>query len=130
MSARRGEFELIAALRERIERAGAPARVPGLVLGSGDDAAISARGGAVATSVDALVEGVHFRIPPFEPRSVGHKALAVALSDLAAMGARAAEAYVQLGVPEPTRRARRCSSSPTGSAPSPPRTGSRSRAAT
>ena len=100
MSARRGEFELIAALRERIERAGAPARVPGLVLGSGDDAAISARGGAVATSVDALVEGVHFTIPPFEPRSVGHKALAVALSDLAAMGARASEAYLQLGVPE------------------------------
>ena len=100
MSARRGEFELIAALRERIERAGAPARVPGLVLGSGDDAAISARGGALATSVDALVEGVHFTIPPFEPRSVGHKALAVALSDLAAMGARASEAYLQLGVPE------------------------------
>ncbi len=101
VSASRGEFELIAALRERIERAGAPARVPGLVLGSGDDAAISARGGAVATSVDALVEGVHFRIPPFDPRNVGHKALAVALSDLAAMGARAAEAYVQLGVPDP-----------------------------
>ena len=100
MSSRRGEFELIAALRERIERAGAPARVPGLVLGSGDDAAISARGGALATSVDALVEGVHFTIPPFEPRSVGHKALAVALSDLAAMGARASEAYLQLGVPE------------------------------
>ncbi len=100
MSARRGEFELISALRERIERAGAPARVPGLVLGSGDDAAISARGGALATSVDALVEGVHFTIPPFEPRSVGHKALAVALSDLAAMGARASEAYLQLGVPK------------------------------
>jgi thiamine-monophosphate kinase len=100
VSAGRGEFELIAALRGRIERAGAPARVPGLVLGAGDDASISLREGAVATSVDALVEGVHFRIPPFAPRDVGHKALAVALSDLAAMGARAVEAYVQLGVPE------------------------------
>lgn len=53
-----------------------------------------------ATSVDALVEGVHFRMPPFGAHSVGHKALAVALSDLAAMGAAAREAYVQLGVSE------------------------------
>jgi thiamine-monophosphate kinase len=49
--------------------------------------------------VDALVERVHFRIPPFGPADVGHKALAVALSDLAAMGAAPGEAYVQLGVP-------------------------------
>ncbi|MGH2951057.1 MAG: AIR synthase related protein, partial [Solirubrobacterales bacterium] len=95
-----GEFELIAALRERIERAGAPAASPELRLGSGDDAAISVPGGATATSVDALVEGVHFRRPPFDLESVGHKALAAALSDLAAMGARAGEAFVQLGVPE------------------------------
>ena len=52
-----------------------------------------------ATSVDALVEGVHFRIPPFTHRQAGRKALAAALSDLAAMGARSGEAYVQLGVP-------------------------------
>ncbi len=58
------------------------------------------RDGAAITSVDALVEGVHFRIPPFAFADVGHKALAVALSDLAAMGASAEEAYVQLGVPE------------------------------
>jgi thiamine-monophosphate kinase len=93
-----GEFELIAAIRERIERAGAPRSVAGLVLGSGDDAAVSVREGASVISVDALIEGVHFRIPPFEPRNVGHKALAVALSDLAAMGAGPGEAYVQLGV--------------------------------
>jgi thiamine-monophosphate kinase len=54
------------------------------------------------TSVDTLVHGVHFRMPPFAPADVGHKALAVALSDLAAMGAIPAEAYVQLGVPEQT----------------------------
>jgi thiamine-monophosphate kinase len=93
-----GEFELIAAIRARIERAGAPRSVAGLVLGSGDDAAVSVREGAFVVSVDALIEGVHFRIPPFEPRHVGHKALAVALSDLAAMGAGPREAYVQLGV--------------------------------
>lgn len=43
---------------------------------------------------------MHFRIPPFAFRDVGHKALAAALSDLAGMGAEAGEAYVQLGVPE------------------------------
>ncbi len=94
-----GEFELIAAIRERIASAGAD-RSDALVLGSGDDAAITVRDGATATSVDALVEAVHFRMPPFRPGEVGHKALAVALSDLAAMGAAPGEAYVQLGVPE------------------------------
>jgi thiamine-monophosphate kinase len=95
-----GEFELIAAIRERIAGRGAGESSPALVLGSGDDAAITVRDGATATSVDALVEGVHFRIPPFTHEDVGHKALAVALSDLAAMGAEPGEAYIQLGVPE------------------------------
>ena len=94
-----GEFELIAAIRERIAAARADVPSAALVLGSGDDAAITVREGATATSVDALVEGVHFRIPPFTPADVGHKALAVALSDLAAMGAAPGEAYVQIGVP-------------------------------
>jgi thiamine-monophosphate kinase len=69
------------------------------VVGSGDDAAVSAGRGTSVTSVDMLVEDVHFRLATFEPRHVGHKALAAALSDLAAMGARADEAYVQLGLP-------------------------------
>jgi thiamine-monophosphate kinase len=95
-----GEFELIAALRERLARAGASGPSGALVLGSGDDAAVTVRDGATVTSVDALVEGVHFRVPPFTHRQVGHKALATALSDLAAMGAAPGEAYVQLGVPD------------------------------
>lgn len=95
-----GEFELIAALRERIAQIAGDGGSEAVVLGSGDDAAITVRAGATATSVDALVEGVHFRIPPFTPAQVGHKALAVALSDLAAMGAEPGEAYVQLGVPD------------------------------
>jgi thiamine-monophosphate kinase len=94
----RGEFELIAALRERLERAGA-ATSDRLTVASGDDAAISVPGGATATSVDAVVEGVHFRRGTFDPRAIGVKALAAALSDLAAMGAGPGEAYVQLGVP-------------------------------
>ena len=89
-----GEFELIAALRERL-----PAASPRVRLGSGDDAAVTVPGGATATSVDALVEGVHFRREDgFGLADVGAKALATALSDLAAMGAEPGEAYVVLGV--------------------------------
>jgi thiamine-monophosphate kinase len=90
-----GEFELLEKLRERL-----PEAAPRLRLGSGDDAAVTVPGGATATSVDALVEGVHFRRDAgFEPEDVGAKALATALSDLAAMGAEPGEAYVVLGVP-------------------------------
>jgi thiamine-monophosphate kinase len=89
-----GEFELLARVRERLRAPG-----PRLVLGSGDDAAVVVPGGATATSVDALVEGVHFRREQASLRQIGHKALATALSDLAAMGAEAGEAYVALGVP-------------------------------
>jgi len=51
------------------------------------------------TSVDALVEGVHFRRDTSSLESIGHKAMAAALSDLAAMGAAPGEAYVQFGIP-------------------------------
>ena len=94
----RGEFDLIALLRERIEAAGAGAGSR-VVLGSGDDAAVTEPGGATATSVDAIVDGVHFRRQTFPPGAIGAKALASALSDLAAMGAEPGEAYVQLGLP-------------------------------
>jgi thiamine-monophosphate kinase len=89
-----GEFELLARIRERL-----PKPAPRVRLGSGDDAAITVPGGATATSVDALVDGVHFRRDLASPAQIGHKALATALSDLAAMGAAAGEAYVVVGVP-------------------------------
>ena len=89
-----GEFELLAKVRERLPPAGPRVRV-----GSGDDAAVTVPGGATATSVDALVEGVHFRRDRATLAQIGHKALAAALSDLAAMGAEAGEAYVIVGVP-------------------------------
>jgi thiamine-monophosphate kinase len=69
-------------------------------LASGDDAAITVPPGATATSVDAMVEGVHFRRDAAPLSSIGRKALTTALSDLAAMGAAPGEAYVQLGVPD------------------------------
>ena len=94
------EFELIAKLRERLARGAAASGPAEIVAGSGDDAAITVPPGATATSVDLAVEGVHFRRQTATPRAIGHKALAAALSDLAAMGAAPGEAYVQLGLPE------------------------------
>src|ERR1700742_1051244 len=88
-SPRMGEVELLALPRERLPAAG-----PQVRLGSGDDAAITVPGGATATSVDALVEGVHFRRGTSSLRQIGRKALSTALSDLAAMGAEPGEAYV------------------------------------
>jgi thiamine-monophosphate kinase len=73
-----------------------------IVRGVGDDAAVvSAGGNLCVTSVDAIVEDVHFRLSgdgSSSPHEVGWRALAGALSDLAAMGARAGEAYIALGV--------------------------------
>jgi thiamine-monophosphate kinase len=89
-----GEFDFLAKLRERLPQEG-----PELRLGMGDDAAVTLPGGATATSVDAIVEGVHFRREGADLRAVGRKALSTALSDLAAMGARPGEAYVVLGAP-------------------------------
>lgn len=89
-----GEFELLARLRERLPPPG-----PRVLLGSGDDAAITLPGGATATSIDALLDGVHFRRATATLTQIGRKALASALSDLAAMGAEPGEAYVAVGVP-------------------------------
>jgi thiamine-monophosphate kinase len=90
-----GELSLIAAVERALAERG------GRVLrGPGDDAAVVKAAGAVAvTSIDAMVEDVHFKLSTHSPADVGHKALAAALSDLAAMGARTGEAYVALGVP-------------------------------
>jgi thiamine-monophosphate kinase len=89
-----GEYDLIAALRARL-----PAPGPRVLVGMGDDAAVTAPGGVTATSVDAIVEGVHFRRGSTPLEAIGRKGLAAALSDLAAMGAEPGEAYIVLGVP-------------------------------
>ncbi|MBK8293827.1 MAG: thiamine-phosphate kinase [Solirubrobacterales bacterium] len=90
------ESDLIELLRSG---SGASAR---LDVGIGDDAAVTLPGGATATSVDAVVEGVHFRTEWSPPEAVAHKALATALSDLAAMAAEPGEVYVTLGIPSGT----------------------------
>jgi thiamine-monophosphate kinase len=94
-----GELALIDAIAAELERVGG---VGGRVLrGIGDDAAVVRADPICVTSVDAMIDGVHFRLRDgwMTPAQVGHKALAAALSDLAAMGARPGEAYIVLGLP-------------------------------
>lgn len=69
-------------------------------LGVGDDCALLALtpGHELAISTDMLVAGTHF-FPDTDPQRLGHKTLAVNLSDLAAMGARPASALLSLALP-------------------------------
>ena len=89
------EFDLI----ERYFR-GCGARRGDVRLGVGDDAAIleCPAGTELVVAVDSLVDGVHFPHGS-PPASIGHRALAVNLSDLAAMGARPAWALLALTLP-------------------------------
>lgn len=72
-----------------------------MVRGIGDDASIVKTLKMCVTTVDMVVEGVHFRLedPELSFEDVGWRALAGPLSDIAAMGAQTGEAYVALGVP-------------------------------
>ncbi|MBI5331738.1 MAG: thiamine-phosphate kinase [Betaproteobacteria bacterium] len=74
---------------------------PGATLGVGDDAALlrPAPGMDLAVSTDMLVSGRHF-LPDTDPRRLGHKTLAVNLSDLAAMGAIPRWATLALALPQ------------------------------
>lgn len=91
------ESELIAWLRRRL-----PPH-PLLRLGPGDDAAILQMAGVseCAVTVDLLSDGVDFRLAEIDPRRAGRKALAVSLSDLAAMAARPLAAVVSVCLPRP-----------------------------
>ena len=72
-----------------------------LVLGAGDDAAvIKLRGGRqLVATTDMLIDGVDFRVGEHDPAVIGHKALAVNLSDLAAMAAKPVAALISLCLP-------------------------------
>jgi thiamine-monophosphate kinase len=86
--------------RRRIEKLVASHSGAPLPVAAGDDAAVvQASGKFSVTSVDAVVDGVHFELDRWPARAIGHKAVAAALSDLAAMGARPGEIYVAAGVP-------------------------------
>src|ERR1700749_4963368 len=65
----------------------------------GDAASVVRGRGYAVTSVDTVVDGVHFRSGQLTPAEIGHRALGSALSDLAAMGVRPGEAYLALCLP-------------------------------
>lgn len=75
----------------------APSQREGLLLGPGDDCAIAVRDDHwdMLLKTDALVEGVHF-LPQTEPRLIGRKALARAISDIASMGGLPEHALITL----------------------------------
>lgn len=89
------EFDRIRAIQARVERTREE-----VILGIGDDAAvIRERGAPTVLSVDAAVEGVHFRRGWLSAAELGARAFETAASDLAAMGATVDHALVALGVP-------------------------------
>jgi thiamine-monophosphate kinase len=91
-----GERGLIDHIRRRL-----PPPPPSLVVGLGDDAAVAVvdRGALQVLTTDALVEGVHFDRRFSTPADIGYKALAVNISDIAAMGAAPRLALLSLILP-------------------------------
>jgi len=91
------EIALVARIRARA------AAIPsgGMRLGIGDDCALLRLrpGEEMAVTTDLSLDGRHFRLDWQPPESVGHRALARGLSDLAAMGARPVAAFLSLGLP-------------------------------
>ena len=91
-----GEHALIARVTARLSM---PSWV---IVGPGDDAAVIApeRGALQVITTDAVVDGIHFDRRFVPPAAIGHRALAVNLSDLAAMGARPRAALLSLVLPD------------------------------
>ena len=89
-----GEFALIERLRAIVPGGGA-----GVVLGIGDDTAVLQPGALVLATCDVQVEGVHFTRELCTPADVGWRALAVNMSDIAAMGGVPRYALVSLLIP-------------------------------
>jgi thiamine-monophosphate kinase len=90
------EFELIDRFVAEFPRVGASVR-----LGPGDDCAIVRADGELCVTTDQIVEDRHFT-RAFSPEDIGHKALAVNLSDLAAMGARPSWFLCAIAMPRGT----------------------------
>src|SRR6266481_10102555 len=92
------EFDFIQHLRDQTRSRKHSSR---LVTGIGDDASVISQlaGRAVVVTTDLLAEGIDFYRDATPPRLLGHKALAVSLSDIAAMGARPLWSLVSIGLP-------------------------------
>ena len=91
-----GEFKLIERIREQAGKG------EGVHRGIGDDAAVLnlPEGHQLLTSTDLLIEGVHFRHDWTGCKALGHKAVAVNLSDIAAMGGSPRYLYLGLACPD------------------------------
>ncbi len=96
---RLGEFGLIRMIGRIVSSS---KKTPGLMLGIGDDAAVFKTSGSKLNviTVDAMTEGIHFDLRYTGFRDLGWKAVAVNLSDLAAMGAEPKWLLVHLTIPE------------------------------
>jgi thiamine-monophosphate kinase len=96
-----GEEALVRAIRDLVGGAGADA---GVRVGIGDDCAVlePRPGAALLATTDLLIEDVHFRRRWAQPADIGWKAMAVNLSDIAAMGGRPRWALFALACPEGT----------------------------
>jgi thiamine-monophosphate kinase len=92
------ELELITCLERVLAPGGDAARDQRVLRWLGDDASVVRARGYAVTSVDTVVDGVHFRSGQLTPAEIGHRAMATALSDLAAMGCEPGEAYVALAL--------------------------------
>src|ERR1051325_2514993 len=94
------EFDFIKRLRERSGRSVAGSSL--LMSGIGDDAAVFSvgEGKQQIVTTDLLVEDIDFRLASTRPDLLGHKALAVSLSDIAAMGAAPRYSLLSIGLPE------------------------------
>ena len=101
---RAGELSLLRRIRAQAPRSAAS----GLRLGIGDDCALLGLrpGEEAAVTTDLSIAGRHFRLDWHRPETVGHRALARGLSDLAAMGARPVAAFLSLGLPRELTLAR------------------------
>lgn len=99
-----GEFRLIEVLAKVVREWGVAGRQDGsLILGIGDDAAAWRTQASVqVATTDTLVDGVHFSLDHVPWRDLGWKALAVNVSDIAAMGATPRYAVISLGLPPET----------------------------
>ena len=92
----RGELAIVESIRKAF-----PASNPDILRGIGDDAAVVRRRNraSVLLTVDLLIEGVHFDLRFIRPGELGFKALAVNVSDIAAMGGVPRYALLALGLP-------------------------------
>jgi thiamine-monophosphate kinase len=92
------EFDFIQRLRDQIRSRRHSSRLTGI----GDDASVISQvaGRATVVTTDLLAEGIDFYRDATPPRLLGHKALAVSLSDIAAMGARPLWSLVSIGLPD------------------------------